>query len=154
MMFGMMFSFTSCEEDQQLAFDLQGFWSGNMHMSYVDLDDVEWNSNDTEIYFNCFFQTKGDGYQLDYYTGGDYPAVFHKFSWDITDGVITIKYDDPRMEGFNSRIYDYQLNADRFEGYFGDSRYKFVLRKRESFNWYGKFSKYSKATEYLKSLDF
>lgn len=150
----MMMSFTSCEEDQKLAFELSGFWSGNMGMSYKDLNDVRWNSNDTEIYFNCFFQTKGDGYQVDFYTGGDYQAVFHKFTWDITDGVITIVYDDDRMKGFNARIYDYKLNSKTFEGYFGDSHEKFLLQRRDTFGWYDTFSKYSRATEYIKEFDY
>lgn len=154
LVFSTLFSFTSCEEDQQTAFDLAGYWEGNLQMSYCDLSGQRWYSNDTQIYFNCFFETKGDGYQMDLYTGeSPYKAIFHRFSWDITNGVISITYKDKNMGAFDTTIKDYTLEDNIFVGYFGDSNEMFSLKKKSTFDWY-QYAKDYGLSEYFTTSFF
>jgi len=149
----MMFNFTSCKEDQKTAFDLSGYWEGNLQMSYVDLTGQRWHSDNSQLYFNCFFETKGDGYQMDYYQGNSpYSAIFHRFNWDISNGVITITYKEKNMEGFNTTITDYTLEDNIFVGYFGDSKEMFTLRKKSSFDWFASAKNYGLSEYFTREL--
>lgn len=123
MMALMMTTFTSCDKDTMLAWDLNGLWAGTIVGDYYyDRYGLEGDVYDTEICFyqNGDFSRGGTGYQRDInrvtriYT-------YYEFEWRVRDQKIYILYDD----GYEAVIRDYEIydtgRTARFRGYLDDA---------------------------------
>lgn len=111
---------TSCDEDAEMAYDLDGIWQGTINGNYYQ-DRYGYTENwDTEIRFyqNGDFSRGGTGEERDWnYRGRCYSS---RFDWKVRNGRIYLYYDD----GYNIVIDRYDLywrsNTQRFRGYFED----------------------------------
>ena len=123
MMAMMTLSFTSCETDEEIAYDLEGTWRGNMSIA----DAYGESYVDSEITFLRYpnSYTEGNGLWADYYGPRDY-EVYH-FEWYVDFGTIYIRFSD----GARVEIRNYSLTSNRFRGRFwdGDKEVSFELRK-------------------------
>lgn len=119
MMVMMAVAFTSCE-DGAIAYDLEGTWRGQMHIS-SRYNGVVYNSVRSEITFdrNPYEYASGRGYWVDYYDdygwGTDYVA--NTISWEVVNRVIKIWFEGERSY---FEIRNYSLNDRYFEGYIWD----------------------------------
>lgn len=111
---------TSCDEDAEMAYDLDGIWKGTINGNYYQ-DRYGYTENwDTEIRFyqNGDFSRGGTGEERDWnYRGRCYTSYF---DWRVNNGRIYLYYDD----GYDIVIDRYDLywrsNTQRFRGYFED----------------------------------
>ena len=111
---------TSCDEDTETAYDLDGIWQGTINGNYYQDRYGYTESWDTEIRFyqNGDFSRGGSGEERDWdYRGKCYNS---RFDWKVRNGRIYLYYDD----GYNIVIDRYDLywrsNTQRFRGYFED----------------------------------
>ena len=111
---------TSCDEDTETAYDLDGIWQGTINGNYYQDRYGYTESWDTEIRFyqNGDFSRGGSGEERDWdYRGKCYSS---RFDWKVRNGRISLYYDD----GYNIVIDRYDLywrsNTQRFRGYFED----------------------------------
>ena len=111
---------TSCDEDTETAYDLDGMWQGTINGNYYQDRYGYTESWDTEIRFyqNGDFSRGGSGEERDWdYRGKCYSS---RFDWKVRNGRIYLYYDD----GYNIVIDRYDLywrsNTQRFRGYFED----------------------------------
>ena len=111
---------TSCDEDTETAYDLDGIWQGTINGNYYQ-DRYGYTERwDTEIRFyqDGDFSRGGSGEERDWdYRGKRYSS---RFDWKVRNGRIYLYYDD----GYNIVIDRYDLywrsNTQRFRGYFED----------------------------------
>lgn len=136
-MMGLMtLSFTSCETDEEIAYDLEGTWRGSM--SIADADGEAYVDSEITFIRNSNSYTEGNGLWADYYGRGDYEL--YRFDWYVDYGTIHIRFDD----GALVEIRSYSLTSKRFRGRFwdGNKEVSFELRNttRKSasdYNWNG-----------------
>lgn len=112
---------TSCDSDTEMAWDLNGIWSGTIYGNYYDnrygYSNDDW---DTEIKFvqDGDFSRGGWGEERDWDYRGR--CTRSTFEWTVRNGRIYISYDD----GYNIIIDRYDLynrgGAMRFKGVFED----------------------------------
>lgn len=131
---------TSCEEDNKLAFRLEGGWRGDFGMNYTIEyrgRQYTYDSYDTYLVFyndGPFYSSHGWGKQVDYYEYGPYEYQYFSFKWSIHNGIIHITY--PRNPGLEVTIYDYKMSWGHFTGWFGNSDISFDLRKlSDDYDW-------------------
>lgn len=129
----MSISFTSCDEDSDIAYTLDGTWRGNMYVQYGNVDAtysvIRFDQNDG-IY-------SGTGYWIDYFDrnywhGNNYIA--NRIIWTVRNRNIYITLLD---ENSDVVIYDYALGDRMFSGYVeadNGNRAYFEL-SRDSYNW-------------------
>ena len=127
MMAMMALVFTSCEDDEHIAYTLEGTWSGNMYISSY-YDGRTYDATRTEITFlkDPYTYSSGSGYWVDYYSGAPWDYVANNIDWTVDWGTIKIHFVE---ENTYMEIYDYRLNTNNFYGtiYDGDSRVEFEL---------------------------
>lgn len=122
-----MVAFSSCDEDSDIAYDLDGAWSGTVVGDYYyyryGKDYVTYQDWDTYIEFkqDSPFATIGEGYEYDENRRtGQWSETY--FDWQVRNGKIYISYDD----GTDVVIRDYEVyqtrGVMRFRGYFEDYR--------------------------------
>lgn len=118
-----MMTFTSCDKDTMLAWDLDGLWSGTIVGDYYyDRYGLVGDIYDTEIYFyqNGEFSKGGTGYQIDR-NRETRRYTRYSFEWRVNNQRIHIYYDD----GYEIIIRDYEIyevgRTLRFRGYFDDA---------------------------------
>ena len=138
-MMGLMtLSFTSCETDEQIAYDLEGTWVGNMSIA----DAYGESYVESEITFLRYSNsyTEGNGIWADYYGPRDYEV--YRFEWYVDFGTIYIRFDD----GARVEIRNYSLTANRFDGRFWDGYkevsfglYNSTRRSADYYNWGGSY---------------
>ena len=129
----MSISLTSCDEDSDIAYTLDGTWRGNMYVQYGNVDAtysvIRFDQNDG-IY-------SGTGYWIDYFDrnywhGNNYIA--NRIAWTVRNRNIYITLLD---ENSDVVIYDYALGDRKFSGYVeadNGNRAYFEL-SRDSYNW-------------------
>lgn len=129
----MSISLTSCDEDSDIAYTLDGTWRGNMYVQYGNVDAtysvIRFDQNDG-IY-------SGTGYWIDYFDrnyqhGNNYIA--NRITWTVRNRNIYITLLD---ENSDVVIYDYALGDRKFSGYVeadNGNRAYFEL-SRDSYNW-------------------
>lgn len=109
----MSISLTSCDEDSDIAYTLDGTWRGNMYVQYGGVDAtysvIRFDQNDG-LY-------SGTGYWIDYFKGynlhgNDYIA--NHITWTVRNRNIYITLLD---ENSDVVIYDYALGDRKFSGY-------------------------------------
>jgi len=132
------FTFVSCDEDDDIAYTLEGTWRGNMYISY-SYDGYDYQSTYSEICFlrDPYTYSSGDGYWVDYYRnylpwGRNYVA--NHIRWEVSNGVIRVWF---REEGSYIEIHDYSLSDRYFNGtiYDGGNYVDFRLTHVSSPNW-------------------
>lgn len=122
-----MVAFSSCDEDSDIAYDLDGAWSGTVVGDYYyyryGKEYVTYQDWDTYIEFkqDSPFATSGEGYEYDENRRtGQWSETY--FDWQVRNGKIYISYDD----GTDVVIRDYEVyqtrGVMRFRGYFEDYR--------------------------------
>ena len=105
----------SCDEDRDLAYDLEGVWQGTITGNYYSYRGYASNDYDTEIMFRQpdSWSKGGDGYEIDYnYETRRYTKVY--FDWVVRDGKIILRYDDGQ-----------KVVISDFETYYVGSRMRF-----------------------------
>ncbi len=122
--------FTSCHKDEKIAMKLSGEWEGYWGMYYRDAEGNRFDSYKSSVVFypDAKYDTKGTGYQIDWYRqedGGQYEKMFYEFSWRVDDKVIHLYY--PGYAELNVSIRNYDLSKQHFTGYFNNSPTRFDL---------------------------
>ncbi|MCR5711951.1 MAG: hypothetical protein K6G46_05790 [Prevotella sp.] len=118
-----MMTFTSCDKDTMLAWDLDGLWSGTIIGDYYyDRYGLAGDIYDTEIYFyqNGDFSRGGTGYQVDR-NRETRRYTRYNFDWKVRDQRIYIYYDD----NYEVVIRDYEIydigRTTHFRGFLDDA---------------------------------
>lgn len=131
----MSISFTSCDDDSDIAYTLDGTWRGNMFVEYgnykATYSVIRFDQNDG-IY-------SGTGYWIDYYRGNYWHGnnyIANRIRWTVRNKNIYIFLLD---EGSDVVIYDYALGDRKFSGYVeadnGNRAYFELSRDFDSYNW-------------------
>ena len=130
--------------DRGRANVISGEWQGDFGMFYTATNPytgrgVQFDASNTYILFQSdyYYGTSGTGKQIDFYNYGPIRQRYHRFVWEVRNGVLYLSY--PGEPALNVAIYDYALNNSYFTGYAGDSRFRFNLRKLN----YGLWSNYA-----------
>ncbi len=130
----MSFTLTSCDEDSDIAFTLDGTWEGNMYVEYGGYSAMR-----SVISFDQESLYSGTGYWVDYYDQdywGGYDNIANHIRWTVRNGNIYIHLIE---ENSDVVIYDYSLNSSTFVGSVDSSngnRAKFTLYNDSySYNW-------------------
>lgn len=131
------FTFTSCDEDEEIAYTLEGTWKGNIYVSH------KWKGQYYDAYYSYIYfdrdpyrNAKGTGYWVDEYRDapwGDYFAS--RISWRVINRKIDIYFED---DDYDVTIYDYSLSEHHFVGYidtYDNKKVRFDLVKTSSPNW-------------------
>lgn len=131
----MSLTFTSCDEDSDIAYTLDGTWKGNMYVKYggytATYTVIRFDQNDG------FYS--GTGYWIDYYNdyswgGNNYIA--NRIRWTVRNGNIYINLLD---ENNSVVIYNYALSDRKFSGYVdadNGNQAKFEMYKdSKDYNW-------------------
>ncbi len=131
----MSISFTSCDDDSDIAYTLDGTWKGNMLVEYGNYDAtysvIRFDQNDG------FYS--GTGYWIDYFKGNYWHGnnyIANRITWTVRNRNIYITLLD---EGSDVVIYDYALGDRKFSGYVdadnGNRAYFELYRDSYSYNW-------------------
>ncbi len=127
----------SCDEDDAIAYTLEGTWEGDMQVSCV-YDNMVYDALYSEINFarDPYRYSSGRGYWIDYYRHGPWGRdyVANHIEWQVTNGAIQVYFVE---EDAYIAIHDYSLSDNYFTGiiYDGDQRVNFRLRHTSSPNW-------------------
>lgn len=133
----MSISLTSCDDDSDIAYTLDGTWRGNMSVEYGNYDAVY-----SVIHFD---QTdgiySGTGYWIDYYQGDYWHGnnyIANRIRWTVRNKSIYIYFLDENSNG--AIISDYALSDRKFSGYVevpgnGNRAYFELYRDSYSYNW-------------------
>lgn len=129
------FSLTSCDDDANIAYTLEGTWRGDMHVQ-MPYDGYDYNATYSEL---CFTQdpytySSGTGYWVDFYSRAPWDYVANHTQWTVRNGTIYIYLVE---EGTSLQIRDYGLSDGYFYGtiYYGDITVDFDLTHISSPNW-------------------
>lgn len=129
------FTLTSCDEDDDIAYTLEGTWQGNMYVTST-WNGVTYDATRTEICFlrDPYRYSSGDGYWVDYYSRAPWDYVANHIRWTVNNGVIRVYLIE---DDWTYDIYDYRLSDNYFTGtiYDGDNAIDFRLRHISSPNW-------------------
>lgn len=133
--------FYSCEwwtEDDEITYNLEGTWSGDMY--FASYYDGNWYySNYTTLEFIERDYNRGEGYWVDYYSQAPWDYVANHFIWEVKYGVIYIRFIDKHSDYYDYRIEirDFEIDRHHFSGdvfYEGEERH-FDLEHTASPNW-------------------
>lgn len=147
------FTLTSCDEDDEIAYTLEGLWRGNMYVSSY-YHGQTYMATYTEINFlrDPYQYADGDGTWVDYYSNAPFDNVANHIRWHVNNGVIHVHFLE---EGTDISIHDYRLNDNIFRGtiYDGDTQVDFRMEHIYSpndwnYNWYNSSYWYAKPTKF------
>lgn len=128
-------SFTSCDEDDDIAYTLEGTWEGNMYVS-ESYNGRTYDATYSEICFlrDPYSYSSGAGYWIDYYSGAPWKYIANHITWTVRDGALYVHFYE---ENSDVVIYDYRLSDGFFDGaiYYGNTRVDFSLQHTSSPNW-------------------
>lgn len=132
------------EGDRSRAYTISGEWQGNFGMYYLQQNPltgeyVQFNAATSYVLFQSDYYgaRTGWGKQIDYYNYGPIAYRYHRFYWEVRNGVLYLTY--PSDHNLDVAIYDYYLSQYRFTGRTGTSGFTFNLRSL-SFNEWGSFT--------------
>lgn len=131
------FVFTSCDDDAEVAYKLEGVWRGNMYVQH-EYNGQTYDAIYSVIEFvrDSYNYDSGYGYWVDYYNGSYWGRnyVANHFDWTVTNGVIKIYF---REEHSTIWIENYHLGHRYFNGviYDGSARVEFELEHTSRPNW-------------------
>ena len=132
-------SFVSCEwdDDDEIAYTLEGTWKGNMYMSEKWNGEV-YGATYSEICFvrDPYHYNSGTGYWVDFYDnyGWGRNYVANHIDWIVSGHTIKVDFLEERT---TLRIDILTLSDNTFRGiiYDGDTRVDFRLTHTSSPNW-------------------
>lgn len=134
---------TSCDEDQRIAFKLEGEWYGNFGM-YYEYDGYDRYGRRQTYYFDSYetdirfvgsgFSSHGEGFQVDHYREGPYEFLSYRFRWEVRNGILYLTYP-PRYSDYDTEIMDYSLSYNYFHGYFTTGSQPFSLKALHDYDW-------------------
>lgn len=133
----MSFSLTSCDDDEAIAYTLEGTWEGDMYV-YYNFNGETYSASRSILYFDRdpYSYASGSGYWIDYYNYGPYGYYATNIEWTVVNGKIRIYSIEDNQ---NYYISDYSLDDGQFHGYIdygnGSSSIEFHLRHTSSPNW-------------------
>lgn len=136
MMAMITFTFTSCNEDDEIADTLWGVWEGDMHV-WSEWDGQYYEAHESEIQFDRdqYDYASGTGYWVDYYSGAPWDYFASHIEWIVDDGEIKIySIEDDTYYS----ISDYSLSDNYFTGtIYGEwgAPMDFRLRKTMAPDW-------------------
>lgn len=113
-----MTAFTSCDPDDDIAYDLDGIWRGTM---YVYHDGHRATESEIEFISNGSFSSSGYGHWVDYYDRGywgGYDYIYNDIRWSVNNGVIHVHFVQENTDIF---IESYTLTNRYFDGIINDS---------------------------------
>jgi len=129
------FSLVGCDEDEEIAYTLEGTWQGDMYVSYA-YDGYIYDAAYSEICFlrDPYTYSSGQGYWVDYYSNAPWDYVANHIEWNVRNGIIQVYFVEDRSY---VEIADYRLSDNYFTGtiYDGGSYVDFRLRHVSSPNW-------------------
>lgn len=131
------FTLSSCDEDDYIAYKLEGTWRGNMYVQH------EYNGETYDAIYSIiefvrddYNYDSGHGYWVDYYGSSPWGRnyVANHFDWTVSNEIIKIYFIE---EHTTIWIEDYHLGNKHFNGviYDGNARVEFELRHTSSPNW-------------------
>lgn len=131
----MSLSFSSCDDDADVAYTLDGTWKGYLQ-TQISWDGRYYQSSTAQVTFNSGYDS-GDGYWLDQYSNAPWNYVENYITWKVRNSIIYITFHDTRE---TAEIRDYHLDDD---GYFygsisfnnGTTWADFKFIKTSSPNW-------------------
>ena len=135
MMAMLTLSLTSCETDEQIAYTLEGTWTGDM--SIEDWDGYSYVSSEITFLKDPYTYSEGSGLWVDYYDYRGYVPTH--FNWVVEYGTIYIHFIE---DNWDVEIRHYTLSDNHFRGRFydGDKEVRFDLfnslrRYENSYDW-------------------
>lgn len=102
----MSFTFSSCDEDHEIAFELDGTWEGVVYDNHGYRYDVDFRFRQDG------FSRHGRGYEY------DRPGGPITFRWSVENGNIFLDYED----NTHVVIADYRLSSRYLDGYLQETR--------------------------------
>lgn len=141
MMLMMTLSFTSCDKDSDIAYTLDGTWSGYMQLRHY-YDGTWYDTYNAKVYFNTTGWSSGTGMWQDIYS--TYLKPTQAIRWSVNNGNIYIDFQE---SGEKAIISSYSLDDEYFSGviqfyssyYDGgvSTSYRFQFVKVGSIDWSG-----------------
>lgn len=141
MMLMMTLSFTSCDKDSDIAYTLDGTWSGYMQLRHY-YDGTWYDTYNAKVYFNTTGWSSGTGMWQDIYS--TYLRPTQAIRWSVNNGNIYIDFQE---SGEKAIISSYSLDDEYFSGviqfyssyYDGgvSTSYRFQFVKVGSIDWSG-----------------
>ncbi len=130
------FTFTSCDEDEDIAYTLEGTWVGNIYVSH-EWDGRYYDASRSYIYFNRdpYRYATGYGYWVDEYSDAPWDHIANNISWKVRNRDIIVYFEE---DDYEVTIYDYSLSDNHFVGYiytYDHKKVRFELVKTSSPNW-------------------
>lgn len=127
---------TSCDEDMVIGMNLEGTWSGNMHIS-SQWNDFYYQALYSEIEFvtDPYSSTSGYGYWVDYYSNAPWDYYASHIEWTVINGMIRVYFVE---DNYIINIYDYAISRNRFEGVIYTDKgeaVSFSLRSNDPIDW-------------------
>ncbi len=126
--------------DRGRARVVSGEWQGDFGMFYAVVNpitgqSVQFDSRNSYVLFqpNYYGASAGWGKQIDFYENGPLSRRYHRFYWEVRNGVLYLSY--PSDHKLDVAIYDYYLSNSLFTGRAGDSNFRFSLRNLSFTGW-------------------
>ncbi len=110
MMAMMTLSFTSCDKDSDIAYTLDGTWSGYMELNHY-YEGGWYDEYNAKVYFNTTGWSSGTGMWQDIYSS--YLKPTQPITWTVSNGTIIIEFE---KSGERAIITNYSLDNDYFSG--------------------------------------
>ena len=107
-------TFTSCDKDDMISYDLKGTWKGDMYQ-VSEYGGKRYNASYTELYFetSAFRTARGIGKWIDHYSNNPYYDYFaSNIDWQVKDQIIYITFKNGDRTTLEIRNYD--IDRDRF----------------------------------------
>lgn len=130
------FTVTSCDEDEAIAYTLEGTWEGNIYVSHR-YDGRYYDASYSYVYFDRDFSRSatGYGYWIDEYSNAPWDYVANHIRWEVRNRDIEVYFEE---DDYYVTIYNYSLSDRYFEGYiytYDKKKVHFNLVKTSSPNW-------------------
>ncbi len=110
MMAMMTLSFTSCDKDSDIAYTLDGTWSGYMELNHY-YEGGWYDEYNAKVYFNTTGWSSGTGMWQDIYSS--YLKPTQAITWSVSNGNIYIEFKE---SGEKAIITNYSLDNGLFSG--------------------------------------
>ena len=130
------FTFTSCDDDKEIADTLWGTWEGDIHVTSY-WNNRYYDASYSYIYFNRdpYTYSSGTGYWVDYYSNAPWDYIANHITWTVKYGDIKVYFEE---DDYEVTIYDYTLSDRYFDGYiytYDNKEVRFRLTKTSTPNW-------------------
>ena len=129
--------FTSCyrNDDEDIAYSLEGTWKGYMHITTPWHGEYYQTTYSTITFLkNPYQNASGEGYWVDYYSNAPWDYVANHIEWRVNYHDIIVYFIEEDTEII---IRDYRLVGNRFNGWIkdGNNEVEFYLNQIASPNY-------------------